>query len=198
MIYTVFLVVGAAHGGTTIATMLLGQHPVVFATGELTSFPDGRQFAAGNICACGAEEAEWNFWEEIRKDRNAGIGGGPVPILDVYRSILRRTGTRAVVDCNHGPTRPALLARLCRDAPDLQLIVVSVPRPPHSVAGSQLRVALERKRIDDEWRARSRTVADVVIGRERIRKAIDSRKLGCRVVPVEYAALCERPLEIRQ
>jgi len=33
---TIFLVVGAAHGGTSIAVMLLGQHANVFATGELT------------------------------------------------------------------------------------------------------------------------------------------------------------------
>jgi len=128
---TIFLVVGAAHGGTSIAVMLLGQHPNVFATGELTRF-----------------------------------------------------------------ARAFELAELIRKEPDLRLVVVSIVRPADSVASSQLRVALERNRINDNAWSRLKTVAKAVVSRQKILRQIQAEKLNCEVATVNYATLCDRPLDV--
>lgn len=193
---TIFLVVGSAHGGTSIAVMLLGQHPNVFATGELTRFPEGQQFLDDNICGCGETAKQCEFWGLICRDCSAPVGSGPAPILDVYRSILRRSQASAIVDCAHGAARALELAELIRKEPDLRLVVVSIIRPAGSVASSQLRVALERKRINDNAWSRLKMVAKAVVSRQKLLREIQTKKLNCEVVKVDYAALCDRPLDM--
>ena len=193
---TIFLVVGAAHGGTSIAVMLLGQHPNVFATGELTRFPEGQQFLDDNICGCGEPAKQCEFWGLICRDCGAKVGSGPAPILDVYRSIFRRSQASAIVDCAHGAARAFELAELIRKEPDLRLVVVSIVRPADSVASSQLRVALERNRINDNAWSRLKMVAKAVVSRQKILRKIQAEKLNCEVVTVNYATLCDRPLDV--
>lgn len=193
---TIFLVVGAAHGGTSISVMLLGQHPNVFATGELTRFPDGQQFLDDNNCGCGEPAQLCEFWGLIRRDCGAEVGSGAAPILDVYRSIFRRSQASAIVDCAHGAARAFELAELMRKEPDLRLVVVSIVRPADSVASSQLRVALERNRINDNAWSRLKTVAKAVVSRQKILRQIQAEELNCEVVTVNYATLCDRPLDV--
>ena len=50
------LIAGFPNSGTTITAMILGQHPQTFATGELTDFPEKRQFADHNTCSCGRKK----------------------------------------------------------------------------------------------------------------------------------------------
>ena len=67
----VLLIAGAAHGGTTIAGLLLGQHPQVFLTGKLRDFPHGTLFEGGNHCSCGETAADCPFWRQVRGEFRA-------------------------------------------------------------------------------------------------------------------------------
>jgi hypothetical protein len=120
----------------------------------------------------------------------------PAAILDVYRRIFFRTQASAVVDCAHGAARAFELAELMRKEPDLRLVVVSIVRPADSVASSQLRVALERNRISDNVWPRLKTVSKAVVSRQKILRQIHADKLNCEVVTVDYATLCDRPLDV--
>ena len=62
----VVLVAGAAHGGTTITSIILGQHPEIFVTGKLRGFPRGDFFDPDNICSCGAAGGACPFWNRVR------------------------------------------------------------------------------------------------------------------------------------
>lgn len=196
MTRTIFLVIGAAHGGTTISVMLLRQHPEVFATGELTDFPNGGQFLSENRCSCGVLASECSFWQDIESETRNTEGRSERSILNIYRSVFRRSGADAIVDCNHGTKRVAQLSREVASASDLRLIVIHVSRPAEAVANSQLRVALERNRIVDRFMARSRTVIRAVVGRRRIMSKLGRSDVGFPVVSVDYARLCENPLEV--
>ena len=193
---TIFLVVGAAHGGTSIAVMLLGQHPDVFATGELTGFPDGQHFLDDNICGCGEPAKQCEFWSLVCNDCSAKAGSGSTPILDVYRSIFRRSQAAAIVDCAHDGARAFELSELTKKEPDLKLVIVSVVRPVESVASSQLRVALERNRIKDKAWPRLKRVSKAAVRRQKILREVQPENLNCKVVIVNYATLCDRPLDV--
>lgn len=185
----ILLVVGAAHGGTTITAMVLAQHPDVFGSGELSRFPDGDQFVPDNRCGCGEAAAACGFWAGIREATGARIGEGAVDIGAVYQAIINATGAAAIVDVCHGQRRARELAR--RD--DIDLFVVKVVRPVDAVAHSQVRVAVDRKRVSDTLPSRLRVAARAALDWKRIGMTVTEAELGCPVIELDYEALCNDP-----
>ena len=106
----VLLIAGFPNTGTTITAMILGQHPAVFAAGELAHFPDKRHFADHNICSCGGKVTDCAFWLDIRERYSAK----PKDDARLYDLIANASGRDWVIDVAHDMDRVEAVERAKR------------------------------------------------------------------------------------
>lgn len=183
----VLLIAGFPNSGTTVAAIILGQHPDAFATGELTDFPEKRQFADHNICSCGRKVAECNFWLGVR-DAYASGPRGNARLADL---IAEHAGASLVIDVAHRIDRvEALVAN-----EDLDLKVIHMARHRTAVLNSRLR-RLYKRGIVGAFRP-SRVTKVFKLGRrhEAFLRQMDQlmARLGERGLEVDYDQLCLDP-----
>ena len=181
------LVAGFPNSGTTITAMILGQHPQAFATGELTDFPDKRQFAPYNPCSCGQQAADCAFWRGVRQD----YAEGPRGDARLVELIARHSARPVVVDVAHRVDRvEELVADIALD-----LKVIHMVRQRVAVLNSRLRRLYGREIVSARRPARVTKI--VKLGRRheaflRHMAAIMDR-LGPRGLVVDYDQLCLDP-----
>lgn len=135
----VCLIVGNAHGGSTITNIILGQHPDVFSAGSLRGFPDNGQLVAGNVCACGDPAVRCGFWSQV-KAKSDQVQQVIDREHELYRLILEHSSRKIVVDVDHGLTRLRELLGNSR----IDLRVVYVHRSLAGLIHSQVRKSRER------------------------------------------------------
>jgi hypothetical protein len=188
----VILIAGAAHGGTTIANMILGQHPEIFATGKLRGFPEGGMFSERNVCSCGDKAATCRFWSDIRTQFQA-YSGMPdqekFPAL--YRLISELSGRQYIGDVTHS----VAYAEMLHGLKGIDLYLVHLVRDGRGVVYSRIRKDIQAGSLGDSAWQRLRWVAKVSkrwssqVGHlGRLEKA-----LGAKAVRVSYEALCKDP-----
>lgn len=181
------LVAGFPNSGTTITAMILGQHPAAFATGELTDFPEKRQFADYNICSCGAKVGECGFWCGVRDAYLAG----PRDDARLVAIIAAQSGRPLVIDVAHRIDR----ARALVANPALDLKVIHMVRQRPAVLNSRLR-RLYGRGIIDAYRP-SRVTKIFKLGQRHeayLRQmAVLMEGLGERGLEVDYDQLCLDP-----
>lgn len=188
----VVLIAGAAHGGTTISNMVLGQHPGIFPTGKLRGFPQGGMFTDRNVCSCGARAAQCEFWSQIRsgflpwQDRPEAER---IPVL--YRLISELSGRPLVGDVTHNVAYAKLLQSL--DA--IELYLVHLVRDGRGVVYSRIRKDRQTGVLDGSAWRRFRRVARVSRRwSSQLRQfARLEKRLGDRAVRVSYEDICTNP-----
>ena len=181
------LIAGFPNSGTTITSMILGQHPAAFVAGELADFPNKRHFIDYNTCSCGQKTAECGFWVTVR-DRYLE---GPPDDARLYRLIAEQAGSQTVIDVAHDAERVEQL--LANPGVDLQLI--HVVRHRHAVLNSRARRLYRRGIISAYGSARVQKI--VKRGRRHqqflARMARATGRLGERSLEVDYDQLCREP-----
>ena len=132
----VVLIAGAAHGGTTILSMMLGQHPDIFATGKLREFPHGVVFGSANICSCGTPAADCPFWLEIRRQYQP-VEERPddEKLPRLYELISSLSGRPFIGDVTHNVG----YAKLLQSIDGIDLYLVHVVRDGRAVVYSRIR-----------------------------------------------------------
>jgi len=135
----VFLIIGNAHGGSTITNIVVGQHDKVFSAGTMKGFPDNGQLVPDNTCSCGDEALACPFWSRVRESTE-----GAQSLLSrdhvLFSSILKDSRAEYVVDIDHGFVRLMELA----GNPDLNVRVLYVNRSLWGVIHSQVKKSVER------------------------------------------------------
>ena len=183
----VLLIAGFPNSGTTVAAIILGQHPAAFATGELTDFPEMRQFADHNICSCGRKVVECDFWLGVRD----AYAHGPRGDARLAELIASHAGASLVIDVAHRIDRVEDL--VANDALDLK--VIHIARQRTAVLNSRLR-RLYRRGIVGTFRP-SRVTKVFKLGRrhEAFLRQMDQimGRLGQRGLEVDYDQLCQDP-----
>jgi hypothetical protein len=198
----VALILGAPHGGTTIANMMLGQHTGVFATGKLRNCPHGDVFSEDKVaapgdtscwkCTCGELARECPFWLKIR-EQYAPSEDKPEreKIPQLFNLILDLSGSEYVGDVTHN----ADYAQQLMDIPGLDLYLIHIVRDGRGVVFSRIRKdyklgVLQQRgwdhlnrvfRISRRWASQNREFSRLV------------KKLGPRGVEVNYDDLCRDP-----
>jgi hypothetical protein len=142
----VALVAGSAHGGTTIANLMLGQHPEIFATGKLRDFPHGDVFSPDKVCAlgdrscwecsCGELAMHCPFWKEVR-ERYARFADRPVDerLPELFSIIIEMSGRSFVGDVTHNVG----YARQLMENRGIDLYLIHLVRDGRGVVNSRLR-----------------------------------------------------------
>jgi len=188
----VVLIAGAAHGGTTILNMMLGQHPDIFATGKLREFPHGVVFGADNICSCGTPAADCPFWLEIRRQYRLveeRPDGEKLPRL--YELISSLSGRPFIGDVTHN----VRYAQLLQSIDGIDLYLVHVVRDGRAVVYSRVRKDLHIGVLGTSRWQRIRRIA--VVSRRwvwQIRQySRMEEQLGAKAVRVSYEAICNNP-----
>lgn len=140
----VCLIIGNAHGGTTITNILIGQHPDVESVGSLRGFPENGQIVHDNFCSCGESAKTCSYWvkivDHIDKDQSLFV-------LDreLFKKISEVSNTRYSIDVDHGFRRLIELAL----NQDIALKVVYVNRSIRGVLYSQIRKFKSKK--ESNW-----------------------------------------------
>lgn len=188
----VVLIAGSAHGGTTITSLILGQHPEIFVTGKLRGFPAGSLFEAENLCSCGEKADACEFWLKVR-ERYATVQELPdserIPRL--YELISNESGRTFTGDVTHS----LKYARTLQALEGIDLHLVHVVRAAPAVVFSRIRKDYREQRLTgSDWRR----VRRVIQASRRWRRHLDGfgeleRNLGPRAVRIRYEALCTEP-----
>ncbi len=188
----VLLIAGAAHGGTTITSILLGQHPQLFVTGKMRGFPRGDLFNEDNLCSCGERAVECSFWREVRERFKSVQETHELGRLTrLYRILSEVSGRPYVVDVTHnaadverflGPTEFDF--RLLHVFRDLEAVVYSRLRKDHQIG-----------RVKESGPIRLLRVAKVARHwkQQRRRFLQAERSLDDRALRVDYQQLCREP-----
>jgi len=181
------LVAGFPNSGTTITAMILGQHPAAFATGELTEFPDKRQFADYNVCSCGQAMAACSFWCGVRD----AYLDGPRDDARLVEIIAAHAGRPLVVDVAHRIDRAEQLIA----NPNLDLRVIHMVRTRVAVLNSRLRRLYGRKLIGAYRPSRVTKVFKLGRRHEAYLRQMAGimERLGERGLEVDYDQLCLDP-----
>jgi hypothetical protein len=58
----VVLFAGSPHSAANVSSVMLGQHPRVFATDELRDFPSGRQINDDRHSSCRSDSPACGYW----------------------------------------------------------------------------------------------------------------------------------------
>jgi hypothetical protein len=188
----VVLIAGAAHGGTTIFNMMLGQHTDIFATGKLRDFPHGVVFEAANICSCGAPAADCPFWLEIRR-RYQPIDEQPneEKLPRLYDLISSLSGRMFVGDVTHNVG----YAQLLQSIDGIDLYLVHVVRDGRAVVYSRIRKDLRIGTLGTSRWQRIRRIA--AVSRHWMRQTSTysrmEKQLGAKAVRVSYETICNNP-----
>lgn len=188
----VVLIAGAAHGGTTILNMVLGQHPRILATGKLRDFPEGDVFSEINICSCGEPALACPFWRQVR-DRYEPYRGKPAEekIPHLFGLICELSGRDFVGDVTHNVGYADLLQQI----PDIELYLVHVVRDGRGVVYSRVRKDIRTGVLNDAFLSRLQRVFRITRRWSwQIRRyAALEKALGHRAVRVRYEEVCEDP-----
>lgn len=188
----VVLIAGAAHGGTTISNMMLGQHPEIFATGKLRDFPHGKVFGEANVCSCGAPAASCPFWLAVR-ERYQPLQDQPdqEKLPRLFGLIAGLSGREFVGDVTHNVG----YAQLLQSLRDIDLYLVHVVRDGRAVVYSRIRKDIRIGLLDNSgWRRRRRVVRVSRRWAWQLKQyARLERRLGTRAVRVHYEDLCSNP-----
>ncbi|WP_119270108.1 hypothetical protein [Taklimakanibacter deserti] len=188
----VVLFAASPHGAANVSSVVLGQHPRVFPTGELKEFPYGRQINEGKLCSCKSDSTACSFWRAVQ-DRYAPFVGLPrdekVPHL--YRIIAEESGRDIIADVAHDPDRAEQLSR----NPRLNLRLVHVLKDGQAIVNARLRhrnLGLQYA----GWRRLDRTVKATRRWRQHVSRLRDlEAELGPRAMSLDYKLLCENPAE---
>jgi len=188
----VVLIVGSAHGGTTILSMVLGQHSDIFVTGKLRNFPHGDVFGEDNVCSCGTLAQSCPFWSEIRQQF------GPLQdmpdqqkIPQLFQLISRVSGMPFVCDVSHNVD----YARQLADTGGIDLYLVHVVRDGRGIVHSRIRKDYRIGRLKSSFLGRiSRvfTVSRRWLWHRREFTQLE-KKLGAKAVYIQYEELCRDP-----
>lgn len=198
----VALIAGAAHGGTTIANLMLGQHPEIFATGKLRDFPDGDVFSKDKICApgdrscwecsCGELAMHCPFWMDVR-ERYARLADRPVEerLPELFRMILELSGRSFVGDVTHNVG----YARQLMEINGIDLYLIHMVRDGRGVVNSRLRKDYNMGLLEKAgWRHTRRVIK---LSRRWLRHhhalAALERQLGPKAVRISHEDLCSNP-----
>ena len=198
----VALILGAPHGGTTIANMMLGQHPAVFATGKLRNFPHGDVFSENKVaapgdttcwkCTCGELARKCPFWLKIREQYRPYVDKQEQEkIPQLFKLILDLSGSEYVGDVTHN----ADYAQQLMDIPEIGLYLIHIVRDGRGVVFSRIRKdyklgVLQQRgwehinrlfRISRRWASQNREFSRLV------------KKIGPRGVEVSYEDMCRDP-----
>lgn len=188
----VVLIAGAAHGGTTILNMVLGQHPRIFATGKLRDFPAGDVFSETNICSCGEPAPACPYWRQVRERYQSYHDRSPEEKLpELFRLISELSGRDFVGDVTHNVHYAGLLQQTA----GIELYLVHVVRDGRGVVYSRLRKDIRMGVLDDSPLKRLQRVFRITRRWSwQIRRyAALEKKLGSRAVRVSYEAICRDP-----
>lgn len=188
----VVLIVGSAHGGTTILNMVLGQHPQIFATGKLRDFPHGSLFTEDNVCSCGAAAQTCPFWSEIREQyRPIQDMPDQQKIPRLFEIISRVSGLPFVCDVSHNVGYAQQLA----NTSGIDLYLVNVIRDGRGVVHSRIRKDYRIGRLKSSLRCRIKRV--FTVSRrwlwQRREFARLNKRLGSKAVYIQYEELCRDP-----
>ena len=188
----VALIAGAAHGGTTIPNLMLGQHPAIFATGKLRDFPHGDLFSAGNICSCGEVAVTCPFWREVRT-RFAAFEDKPdqVKLPALFSLISELSGRPFIGDVTHNTAYAERLHAIR----DIDLYLIHVVRDGRGVVYSGIRRDYRAGLLD---RYGPRHLRKVIRLSRRWAEQIAQlgrleAQLGPKAVRIPYEALCRDP-----
>ncbi|MDH3901112.1 MAG: sulfotransferase [Gammaproteobacteria bacterium] len=198
----VALIAGAAHGGTTIANMILGQHPEIFATGKLRDFPNGDVFSEDKVCApgdrscwecsCGELAMYCPFWQEVR-ERYARLADQPIEerLPELFRMIIELSGRQFVGDVTHNVG----YARQLMEIKGIDLYLIHVVRDGRGVVNSRLRKDYNMMLLKKAgWRHTRRVVK---LSRRWLRQhhalAALEQQLGPKAVRISHEDLCINP-----
>lgn len=189
----VVLVAGSPRGGTTISTMVLGQHPEILSTGSLSDFPGGGGiFSETNICSCGELAQACSFWEEVRS-RYLPFQGWPdaEKIPQLFRILSDLSGREFVCDMTHNMQ----YAEQLLNVPGIDLYFVHVVRDGRGVVYSRIRKDYRVSRLTRfGWQHFRRVVA---VSRHWSRHLRQFSKLekrcGKKAVRVSFEELCKNP-----
>jgi hypothetical protein len=188
----VVLIAGAAHGGTTISNMILGQHPEIFATGKLRNFPQGGVFLDRNICSCGEPAPACPFWRQVR-ERYLPFQERPdqEKLPRLFRLITELSGRGFVGDVTHNVE----YAELLHGIRGIELYLVHVVRDGRGVVYSRVRKDDRLGVLDDSgWKRMQRVIQVTRRWSGQIRRYAGlEKKLGAKAVRVSYEALCSNP-----
>lgn len=133
------LIIGNAHGGSTITNIVIGQHDKVFSAGAMRGFPGNGQLASDNTCSCGEAAPACPFWSRV-KQGTEGIQSLRARDQALFSSILETSSAECVVDVDHGLGR---LIELTAN-PGVNMRVLYVNRSLRGVIHSQVRKSIER------------------------------------------------------
>ena len=199
----VALILGAPHGGTTIANLMLGQHSAVFATGKLRNFPHGDVFSEHKVaapgdtsydkCTCGELARECPFWLKIREQyRPYEDKPEQEKTPQLFNLILDLSGSEYVGDVTHN----ADYAQQLMDIPEIDLYLIHIVRDGRGVVFSRLRKdyklgVLQQQRgwehikrvftVSRRWAGQNREFSRLV------------EKLGPKGVEISYEDMCRDP-----
>jgi hypothetical protein len=190
----VAVIAGAPRGGTTIANMVLGQHPQIFATGSMRDFPDGGQlFADTNICSCGQRARDCPFWTEVRsRYRPYHQQSEQEKLPRLFRIMAEVSAREFIGDVTHNRHYAERLLEL----PNIELYLIHVVRDGRGVVFSRIRKDYRAARLEKYgWRHFRRTMQ---ISRHWSRHVRDfaalEKQLGKRAVRISYEQLCSDPV----
>ncbi len=81
----VLYVVGAGRSGSTVASAVLGAHPLAAYAGEIGYTPF-RGWEGDRLCSCGERWDECGYWTKVREEVDAELNGFD---LERYRNLQR-------------------------------------------------------------------------------------------------------------
>jgi hypothetical protein len=188
----VVLFAASPHGAANVSSVVLGQHPRVFATGELRDFPYGRQISDDRLCSCKSVSTACGFWRVVQ-ERYAPFIGLPrdekVPHL--YRIIAEESGRDIIADVAQDPDRAE---QLCRN-PRLNLRLVHVIKEGQAIVNARLRHRTLGLQYAG-WRQLDRTVKATRRWRHHVSRLTNlETELGPRAISLDYKLLCHNPSE---
>lgn len=188
----VVLIAGSAHGGTTILSMVLGQHPEIFVTGKLRNFPQGDLFSEDNRCSCGEPAQSCTFWSQVREQFQA-LQDEPeqqkIPrLFDLIGQLSART---FVCDVSHNVD----YARLLTEIDGIDLYLVHVVRDGRGMVHSRIRKDYRIGRLKAAMPVHVNRVFSVARRWLKNRQAFArlESKLGAKSVCIQYEELCRDP-----
>jgi hypothetical protein len=188
----VALIAGAAHGGTTIPNLMLGQHPAMFATGKLRDFPHGGLFSEGNVCSCGEPASSCPFWGEVRT-RFAAYEDKPdqVKLPALFRLISELSGRPFIGDVTHNTGYAERLHAIR----EIDLYLIHVVRDGRGVVYSGIRRDYRAGLLD---RYGPHHVRKVIRLSRRWSEQIAlltrlESQMGPKAVRIQYEELCKDP-----
>lgn len=170
----VLYIAGYGRSGSTFLDTLLGNHPEVFGSGEITHL--FRTLAGAEECTCGEPVPRCPVWSAVadrvrsahpnlrweqalaltRRADGWGPGGGSRAYGSVWRSVFDAirdiTGKPWVVDSSKNGWDATRRVRSLREASDLDVRVVHLVRDPRAVVWARLRCAT--RLVDAPWSGR--------------------------------------------